>query len=103
MYFSYNYDQDNNLFVSAIESKKYPFYGVQFHPEKNTFEWSTYYDIPHSSDASLTTQYFTNFFVSESRKSFHSFPSEDQEKAALIYNYNPLYVDSKAFEQQYEF
>ena len=26
-------------FISAIEGKEYPFYGLQFHPEKNPFEW----------------------------------------------------------------
>jgi len=100
---SYNYDLNNKLFVSAMEAKNYPFYGVQFHPEKNLFEWTTYYDIPHFTDSSLIAQYFTNFFVNEARKSTHSYPSQDEEKAALIYNYNPVYVDSKSFEQQYEF
>ena len=29
------YDKSNREFVSSFESKKYPIYGVQFHPEKN--------------------------------------------------------------------
>jgi len=100
---SYNYDLDHKLFVSAMEGKNYPFYGVQFHPEKNLFEWTTYYDIPHYHDASLAAQYFANFFVGEARKSLHKYTSEDEEKAALIYNYDPQYVDSKSFEQIYLF
>jgi gamma-glutamyl hydrolase len=31
-------DPNDNPIVAIIESKRYPFYGVQFHPEKNQFE-----------------------------------------------------------------
>lgn len=34
-----NKDKDGNEYISAIKHKKYPFYGVQFHPEKPNFEW----------------------------------------------------------------
>ena len=30
---AFNTDEDGNEFVSIAESIKYPFYGVQFHPE----------------------------------------------------------------------
>jgi hypothetical protein len=52
-------------FISSIEHKAYPFYGVQFHPEKNAFEWKTE-SIPHSADAILVGQFYGNFFVNES-------------------------------------
>jgi hypothetical protein len=51
-------------FISSIEHKKYPFYGVQFHPEKNAFEWKIE-SIPHSADAILVEQFYGNFFVNE--------------------------------------
>ena len=35
---STNVDRKGRPFVSTIESKKYPIYGVQWHPEKNRFE-----------------------------------------------------------------
>ena len=46
---SWNYDRKGLKYVSSIEARKYPFIGVQFHPEKNVFEWS-YREprIPHS-------------------------------------------------------
>ena len=34
----------NEKFVAAWEAKKYPFYGVQFHPEKSPFEWKVFAD-----------------------------------------------------------
>jgi len=51
-------------FISSIEHKVYPFYGVQFHPEKNAFEWKIH-SVPHSADAILVEQFYGNFFVSE--------------------------------------
>jgi len=32
---TYNFDKKNNSFISLVESKKYPIWGSQFHPEKN--------------------------------------------------------------------
>lgn len=56
---------DDVTFVSSMESTKYPFYGVQFHPEKNLYEWVNGKKIPHNMQAVLVTQYFANFFVNE--------------------------------------
>jgi len=35
------------MYASTIEGTKYPIYGSQFHPEKNTYEWYTVEAIPH--------------------------------------------------------
>jgi hypothetical protein len=51
-------------FISSIEHKVYPFYGVQFHPEKNAFEWGIE-SIPHSAEAILVDQFYGNFFLNE--------------------------------------
>jgi len=61
-------DEDGNEFVDMFESKKYPFYGVQFHPEKNAFEWSSSLSICHDSDAILASQSLILFFVAECRR-----------------------------------
>merc|ERR1712226_961312 len=37
---SINWDRQGLEYISTIEAKNYPFVGVQFHPEKNVFEWS---------------------------------------------------------------
>lgn len=90
-------------FISSFEHNKYPFYGVQFHPEKNAFEWKVQ-SIPHSAESILVQQFFGNFFVNEARKNNNSFPSIEDETAALIYNYPVTYTgDTLAFEQSYFF
>lgn len=90
-------------FVSTVEAFDYPIYGTQWHPEKNAFEWARPY-IPHTPSAVRTTFYMAQFFVSEARKNFHSFESEEGESKALIYNYNPIYTGPKSsFEQIYYF
>ncbi|XP_066481048.1 gamma-glutamyl hydrolase [Tiliqua scincoides] len=95
----------NNIkFISTMEAIKYPIYGVQWHPEKNPYEWKKPKGIPHSRSAMKVTYYTADFFVSEARKSFHHFASKDAETKALIYNFNPLYTDAfSSFEQAYFF
>ncbi len=34
----------NERFVALWEARQYPFYGIQAHPEKNSFEWKIYAD-----------------------------------------------------------
>ncbi|XP_029314080.1 gamma-glutamyl hydrolase-like [Cottoperca gobio] len=93
----------NTEFVSTVEAYDYPIYGTQWHPEKNSFEWTRSY-IPHSSSAVKITFYMAEFFVSEARKNFHRFESEEKEREALIYNYSPVHTGPKsAFEQKYFF
>lgn len=93
---STNHDGYGDEFVSTIESKKYPIYGTQWHPEKNAFEWArnedgTFYEaINHSNNAVEIAQYTSSFFVHETKKNNHMFDSEEQEDSYLIYNYKPV-------------
>nr|XP_043627572.1 gamma-glutamyl hydrolase 2-like isoform X2 [Erigeron canadensis] len=56
-------DKDNKVYVSTVQSHRYPVTAVQWHPEKNAFEWGLSM-IPHSDDAVQVAQHFANFFVS---------------------------------------
>lgn len=58
--------------------------------------------INHSPDAILVEQYTSDFFVEEARKCNHKFTSEEDEDAALIYNYQPTKT-SGSFVQEYFF
>lgn len=62
---SLNHDRQGIEFISTLEHKSLPFYGIQFHPEKNIYEWVTEKNIPHGSKATQAAQYFANFFVNE--------------------------------------
>lgn len=105
---STNRDVNNLTFISTVEAINYPFYGVAWHPEKNSFEFVRTAKTrltPHSYEAVRVTQHFANFFVNEARKSGHRFPDEKTERSMLIYNFNPTYTAPRKsqFEQEYFF
>ncbi|XP_069076349.1 gamma-glutamyl hydrolase isoform X2 [Pleurodeles waltl] len=91
-------------FVSTMEAYKYPIYGVQWHPEKNPFEWKLPSSTSHSLQAIKVSFYMASFFVSEARKNYHHFVEKAEEMKALIQNYNPVYTASiSVFDQIYFF
>lgn len=45
--------------------RKHPFYGVQWHPEVNRFQWDPRYNFPHSSNAVRVSSVLAEFFVNE--------------------------------------
>ncbi|XP_048514999.1 uncharacterized protein LOC105689661 [Athalia rosae] len=92
---SINHDWNGFEFISAIEHVSLPFYGVQFHPEKNLYEWVRKTNITHSFEASLASQYFANFFVEEARKNLNSFPN-NSDLEYLIYNYPITFTAPKS-------
>jgi gamma-glutamyl hydrolase len=75
---STNHDRNGRPFVSTIEpvsDKTMPIYGVQYHPEKNAFEYATYpgtnipYEaIDHSDIAVTFACRLARFFVNLTRK-----------------------------------
>lgn len=127
---SLNHDINGIEFISSLEHITYPFYGLQFHPEKNLYEWKLGRKIPHGKNAIEIAQYFANFFVNEgtsvffegfyilylksirtkiilcaARKNHHKFESSEEEAATLIYNYSPTYtaLSGSDFMQSYIF
>ncbi|OWF36133.1 gamma-glutamyl hydrolase-like [Mizuhopecten yessoensis] len=100
---STNFDKNGDVFISTMEAYHYPFYGVQFHPEKNVYNWDLHFVNNHDADAILAAHYFSDFFLAEARKSDHSFPTIDEEIEALIDNYNPVFTKNSAFEDIYYF
>jgi len=105
---SVNTDQEGLEFISAMEHKSLPFFGTQFHPEKNAFEWAVQYpNIPHSRAAVEVAQFFAQFFLSLARQSEHKFSTREEEESALIYNFIPFYSGKSGrdsgFQQVYLF
>lgn len=93
----------NTFFFFSFVS--YPFYGVQFHPEKNLYEWKRNSNIPHTANAIKAAQYFSNFFVTESRKNSNRFPGAAEEDRALIYKFPVTFTGHvvKTYQQCYLF
>jgi gamma-glutamyl hydrolase len=92
--------------VSTMEAKNYPFYGTQWHPEKNNFEWSQnadYSNMPHSPNAIAASQATAGFFLSEARKSSHAYPEAERDQ--LIYSARLLYTGKNDwfYQQVYVF
>uniref|UniRef100_T1JIA3 folate gamma-glutamyl hydrolase n=1 Tax=Strigamia maritima TaxID=126957 RepID=T1JIA3_STRMM len=103
---STNKDVNGLNFVSTYEAYKYPFYGVQWHPEKNNFEWKTQSkSIPHTQEAIFTSQFFANMFVGETRKNSHKFYNDEAEDKSLINRYHSYFTDASntSFTEVYLF
>ena len=99
-----NVDRKGRPFVSLVEGKRCPVFGMQAHPEKSNFEWVTseQVPIPHSMHAVQMSQYFATFFVGEARRNNQALRNASAE---LIYNYNPTYTGKTGgyFQQTYTF
>ncbi|CAH0398721.1 unnamed protein product [Chilo suppressalis] len=102
---SHSMDNQGKKFISSIEHRRYPFYGVQFHPEKPAFEWNKKNKYLRSRDAIDAQRYFMDFFVEECKRNSHKFIDEKEETDSLIYNYKPYYTGAQGayFTQCYFF
>ncbi|KAM9475344.1 gamma-glutamyl hydrolase [Clarias gariepinus] len=101
---STNEAKNGAVFVSTMEGKKYPFYGVQWHPEVNRFQWHPQYTFPHSKNAVHVSSLLAQFLVNEGRRSSHHFSQPEEESQALIYNFTPVYAANfSGYEQIYFF
>ncbi|CAH1722376.1 unnamed protein product [Aphis gossypii] len=100
---SLNKDKNNMTFISTIEAKNYPFVGLQFHPEKNAYEWEK--NDPHSWSAIYSARYFYDWFVNECRQNNHRYMKNSTLEKELIYNYPTTYVGKLhyTFEEVYFF
>ncbi|XP_017267771.1 gamma-glutamyl hydrolase [Kryptolebias marmoratus] len=91
-------------FVSTLEGKRYPFYGVQWHPEVNGFQWDARLNLPHSAHAVQLSSLLAQFFVNQGRRSLHKFDTPEEESSSLIYVYKPVYTANfTSYEQAYFF
>jgi len=106
-------DVKGKEFVAMTQHKHHPIVTVQFHIEKNAFEFQESYDgddnsgsaIAHGSDGVLAGQQFALWLVGEARKQPFSWRSGELENW-IIWNW-PLHFSGKEnrteWEQEYEF
>eukprot|EP00828_Plagiopyla_frontata_P010733 TRINITY_DN15795_c0_g1_i2.p3 TRINITY_DN15795_c0_g1~~TRINITY_DN15795_c0_g1_i2.p3 ORF type:complete len:101 (+),score=12.83 TRINITY_DN15795_c0_g1_i2:118-420(+) len=74
------------------DSKKYPFFGFQFHPEKSQFCWLDDVKASHTPQAIEFGQYLTNTFINQARKNKHYFRSQDKLNDYAIEMYESVKV-----------
>jgi gamma-glutamyl hydrolase len=84
---STNKDRKGRAFVSTMEAKHVPVYGVQWHPERNQYEYDASMHLDKTPSAFAAMQYMSSFLASETRKSTRKFPSDSSEYESLIYKY----------------
>lgn len=112
---SINHDQAGVPFVSTVEPMDpdtFPFWGVQYHPEKNAFEYGVnaetglpYEDINHSAIAVQFSLQLAQFWIGKVRR--HARSKSNRHKTSRTtqsrYNYPPLFTfpiqSGHAFEQ----
>jgi gamma-glutamyl hydrolase len=87
-------------FVSVIQGKTWPVVGLQFHPEKNNFEY--WADANRSRQGISASQHLANQFVDKARLSTHSFDSLEDLEASLIYH-TKTFVPASGISQIYIF
>uniref|UniRef100_A0A3B4FRB2 folate gamma-glutamyl hydrolase n=1 Tax=Pundamilia nyererei TaxID=303518 RepID=A0A3B4FRB2_9CICH len=71
-------------FISTMEANHYPFYAVQWHPEKSPFEWVDKPGMIHSVSAVRASFYTASFFVSEGNTK-----SVQSKGRSLVRKYSP--------------
>ena len=103
---STQFDRKGVEFTASQEGQNgLPIFSTQWHPEKSLFEWPvpTYEFIAHNFSAVIANHYPSAKFASLAGLNSRHFSSPDNESAALIYNFSPLYGLSSMFEQIYFF
>ncbi|CAI5472388.1 unnamed protein product, partial [Closterium sp. Yama58-4] len=86
-----SFDKNGLEYVTTVQGKRYPFYGTQWHPEKNAYEWGLDH-IPHGAHAIAVGQAAANFFVNEVRRNTHRPASDEGMNDMLLYNHAPVFA-----------
>jgi gamma-glutamyl hydrolase len=55
--------EDGLEFATAIEGKDFPFYGIQFHAEKEFLSFAPEYHFNHAEDSEAINRHYADFFV----------------------------------------
>jgi hypothetical protein len=64
-------------YISSTEGIDYPFYTVQYHPERNLYEFSKE-NVPHEPYAEELTTLLAEKFVQEAMKNLNKFDDFDK-------------------------
>lgn len=108
-----NFGRQGKEFISLVEGINLPFFGAQFHGEKNAWEFNQPWDEPsvgmfvHTAGAIEAVEWIAGVFVERARRNPQSFASDEAFRNASIYNFEPIYTnalsDHTLFEETWVF
>ncbi|KAL8453681.1 hypothetical protein Emag_001726 [Eimeria magna] len=87
--------------VAAVEHKRYPFFGMQYHPEKALYEHCPKSRIPHFFLSLLPSLYLAAFIGLAARRSRNSFKCEKDKFERIAFAFTP--VRTAVLGRQYHF
>lgn len=99
---STNIDDSGVEYVSATEHVEFPFYTVQFHPERNLF----LYDMPntpHSQHARELATKLADRLVSEAKMSMNNFEDYNEMVGLLVETTGTDEMDLEEYDEYYYF
>lgn len=97
---AYSLDQNQKEYVASVEAKKYPFLGVQYHPEKTSYQE---YDVVSNSFEAIQFSKHLGFnFIDLARKSFENtiFEKDLSQTSFKTYCYLKLYKTTVIYDPQ---
>jgi len=93
-------DKQGNKYVSSIDGvpdgKYAEFTAVQWHPEKNAFEFNNEQHIPHGLAPDEVTFRMAQAFVDRCRRNGNRAATQQEAMDVLIYNYNVRFMAREA-------
>lgn len=57
-----HFESAGKRYVAAVEHRTLPFFGIQFHPEKNMFDFSDYFKADHSPASVKASRLYQEYF-----------------------------------------
>ena len=101
---SLNADRAGRPFVSTLSARRYPITATQWHPERQAYEWKPDIGLNHAPDVIRAMAWVAEFFVGESRRNGHAFPSSAAMAPYSLYAFPPVFEgDVTAGYQAYLF
>lgn len=77
-------DRNDQYYIASIESRNYPIYAVQFHPEKTTYDLKDIDVVSGRVEARLANKALGNFFIEKARQNTNSILDDDLEDMEIV-------------------
>jgi len=98
-------DVKGREFISMMEARNYPIFGVQFHPERTASEHHAYENLVQDYNAIRAMHHFAAMLVQKSKKNLdkHAFRDRDAFTRALVYMHQPFYAQTLAADEDVQY